>query len=356
MKWDERLNKAIAYIEENLEEKIDMNKLANIMCQSKLSFQRTFSLVMNISIYEYIRKRRMTLAAISLRTSDIKVIDLAIKYGYESPVSFTRAFKEIHGISPTAARKNDANLNLFGRISCLLTVKGDMQMDYKTETGEQAVNREGFNWANWATPNLEVYDTCLSTAIQWKEAGHKDLLDLGAGLGQNAIYFARQGFSVSTIDLSDYAMQYVKNWAENESLTLTAHVGDMHSLPYENNSFDCIYAYHVISHTDSEGIKKVISEIERILRPGGEVYLSFCSKESTVFRDKRWPRFDENTQISQHEAEMGIPHFYANLMDIKELLANFDVKGIKHTEYCSLNNCSDDRDKEKFFYITAGLK
>ena len=347
MKWDEQINKVLDYIEANLDGVIDLDKAAHIMCQSKISFLRTFSLVMNISINEYIRRRRMTLAAIALQTSPVKIIDLALMYGYESPESFTRSFKEIHGITPSAARKKNAPLVLFPRITCLLTVKGDMYMDYKHEN--MNVSREGFNWAAWQQPNLEVYDTCIATAVAWKEAGHKDILDLGTGLGQNAVYFAKQGFNVSALDISDYAVDYLQNWAKEEKLDICVKVGDMHSLPYDDDAFDCVYAYHVISHTDSPGVEKAIAEIERVLRPGGEVYLSFCSKESTVFEKGLWPRLDENTLISQTEAERGIPHYYADLGDLKGLLGGFDVGLIKHTEYCGIGGFGDAR--YKFYYV-----
>ena len=72
----------------------------------------------------------MTLAAIDLQNSTVKIIDLAMKYGYESPESFTRAFKAIHGTSPSAARYKGVKLCLYPRISFLLTVKGDIEMDY----------------------------------------------------------------------------------------------------------------------------------------------------------------------------------------------------------------------------------
>ena len=125
-------------------------------------------------------------------------------------------------------------------------------------------------------------------------------------------------------------------------------------LPYPDQSFDCIFAYHVISHTDSKGIKKVISEIERILKPDGEVYLTFCSKESTEFEEKRFPMLDKNTLICQDELEKGIPHFYADLADLEELLADFDVELIKQTEY--YNNFQKKHRREKFYYVIAKLR
>ena len=156
------------------------------------------------------------------------------------------------------------------------------------------------------------------------------------------------------MDISDYAIQYLKNWAEKEDLTINALVGDMHSLPYDNNSFDCVYAYHVVSHTDSIGIEKTITEIERVLKPNGGVYLSFSSKESTEFTDNLWPKLDKNTLISQTEAEKGIPHFYVDLNDIKKLMMNFNIESITHTEYCNLT--SNRNIRPRFYYVNAALK
>lgn len=355
MTWDERLNNAIDYIEKHLASDIDLDKVACIMYQTKESFLRTFSFITNISIYEYIRKRRMTLAAIELQSNSNKIIDLAMKYGYESPESFTRAFKVIHGISPSAARKKGVNLSLYPRISFLITVKGDIEMDYHMNVNnEQTVNLSGFNWDVIKSPDLKPVDNCIYLANKWQESGRINLLDLGTGLGRHAVYFSKQGFNVSAMDISEYAIDYLRNWAIKENLMINAEVGDMLCLPYPDQSFDCIFAYHVISHTDSIGLKKIITELERVLKPDGEVYLSFCSKESTEFAEKRFPMLDKNTLISQDELEKGIPHFYADMNDLKELLANFQVELIKHTEYYYDFNNKNRR--EKFYYVNASLK
>ena len=355
MTWDERLNNAFNYIEENLASDINLDNVASIMYQSKESFLRTFSFITNISIYEYIRKRRMTLAAIELQNNSVKIIDLAMKYGYESPESFTRAFKVIHGISPSAARKKGIILSLYPRISFLLTVKGDIEMDYQMDaSNEQTVNQSGFNWDVIKSPDLKPVDNSIYLATKWREFGRINLLDLGTGLGRHAIYFSKQGFNVSAMDISEYAIDYLKNWAIKENLTINTEVGDMLCLPYPDQSFDCIFAYHVISHTNSVGLEKIIAEIERVLKPNGEVYLSFCSKESTEFAEKRSPMLDKNTLISQDEPEKGIPHFYADLNDLKVLLANFQVELIKHTEY--YYDFNDKNRREKFYYVNASLK
>lgn len=136
MNWYEQMNKAIEYIEDNLCGSIDFGDIAKIICQSPANFQRTFSIVTGISIFEYIRRRRMTLAAFDMQNSNNKVIDIAMKFGYESPEAFTRSFKEIHGVSPTAARKEGIELKTFPRITFLLTIKGDIAMDYRIESKE----------------------------------------------------------------------------------------------------------------------------------------------------------------------------------------------------------------------------
>jgi AraC family transcriptional regulator len=134
--WYERMNKAIDYIEANLSGQIDFDVISKIMCQSAVNFQRTFSIVTDITVNEYIRRRRMTLAAFEMQNSNVKVIDLAMKYGYESPEAFTRAFKEIHGISPMTARKEVIQLKSYPRLTFLLTVQGDVVMDYRIESKE----------------------------------------------------------------------------------------------------------------------------------------------------------------------------------------------------------------------------
>lgn len=133
MSWHERMNCAVEYIENNLGDDIDLEMIAKITCQSVTSFQRTFSIVTEMPVFEYIRRRRMSLAALDLQNNNAKVIDTALKYGYDSPEAFARAFKEIYGISPSAARKKDVMLRIFPRLSFLLTIKGDVVMNYEQE-------------------------------------------------------------------------------------------------------------------------------------------------------------------------------------------------------------------------------
>ena len=133
MEWITRLNSAMHYIEEHLTEKINYDELAKIACCSSYHFQRMFSYMANVPLSEYIRRRRMTRAAVDLQSSDEKVINLALKYGYDSPTAFNRAFQGIHGISPSQARVSGTALKAYPPISFSITVKGDTQMNYRVE-------------------------------------------------------------------------------------------------------------------------------------------------------------------------------------------------------------------------------
>lgn len=123
MEWLTKMNDAIDYIESHIAEKIDVEDAARVACCSLSRFQRMFSFATDISVTEYIRCRRMSIAANELLKSDIKVIDIALKCGYESPEAFTRAFQAFHGIPPTSVRKLGIFTN-YPRISFQITING----------------------------------------------------------------------------------------------------------------------------------------------------------------------------------------------------------------------------------------
>lgn len=133
MDWLERMNDAISYIENNLTTEIKYEELSRIVCCSIYHFQKMFSFLTGVPLSEYIRRRRLTQAAYELSNSNIKVIDLALKYGYESPDSFTRAFQNMHGVTPTKARKMGIVLKAYPRMSFHISIKGDVEMNYKIE-------------------------------------------------------------------------------------------------------------------------------------------------------------------------------------------------------------------------------
>ncbi|MES9739619.1 AraC family transcriptional regulator [Peribacillus frigoritolerans] len=130
------MNGAIKFIEENLTNEIDFKEVARLANCSEYHFKRMFSFLAGISLSEYIRRRRLTLAAFELKDNNIKVIDIAIKYGYSSPDSFARAFQHLHGITPSEARSNGHSLKAFPPMSFQLSIKGGSEMNYRIEEKE----------------------------------------------------------------------------------------------------------------------------------------------------------------------------------------------------------------------------
>ncbi|MED1107020.1 AraC family transcriptional regulator [Bacillus paramycoides] len=127
------MNAAMQYIEDNLTNEIDFKKIARIAFCSEYHFKRMFSFLAGISLSEYIRCRRLTLAAFELKDSDVKVIDVAIKYGYNSPDSFSRAFQNLHGITPSEARSTSRSLKAYSPMTFQLSIKGGNEMNYRIE-------------------------------------------------------------------------------------------------------------------------------------------------------------------------------------------------------------------------------
>lgn len=131
MDWLSGIQNALNYIEEHLIEEIDYDKVAKEAACSNFYFQRIFSILCGMTLGDYIRNRRLTLAGNELKLANSKVIDIALKYGYESPESFTRAFSRFHGITPSEAKKEGSKLRSFSQLFVKITLSGGNMMDYK---------------------------------------------------------------------------------------------------------------------------------------------------------------------------------------------------------------------------------
>ena len=126
-----QLNDAITYIESNLCNDINMDELVRIACVTADSFMRFFSYMTGMTLNEYIRRRRLTLAAYELRNTDYKVIDIAIKYGYGSADTFSKAFVKQHGTTPTLARNSNQSIKVYPPASFYIMIKGAKKMDFR---------------------------------------------------------------------------------------------------------------------------------------------------------------------------------------------------------------------------------
>ena len=129
--WIEGIQASIDFIDEHLTEPLDITEVAGIAGLSAFYYQRIFGALCGITVGDYIRARRMTLAAQELAGTDAKVIDTALKYGYDSPDSFGRAFQRFHGISPSAAKEPGAPLRSFAPLHIKITLEGGNMLDYR---------------------------------------------------------------------------------------------------------------------------------------------------------------------------------------------------------------------------------
>jgi AraC family transcriptional regulator len=136
MEWIDRLNCSIDYIENNLTGEIDMNEVAKIAACSSFHFQRMFSYMANVPLSEYIRRRKMSLAAADLTGENSKVINIALKYGYDSPTAFNRAFQRVHGFAPSEVKTTSHSIKSYPPIRFQISINGDYEMEYRIEKKE----------------------------------------------------------------------------------------------------------------------------------------------------------------------------------------------------------------------------
>lgn len=164
MEWLQGLNHAMRYVEENLTGEITLEGAARRAACSAYHFQRMFPYLTGIPFSEYVRRRRMTAAAMDLTAGKEKIVDLAAKYGYESPTAFNRAFQSVHGLPPTAAREKGAALKAFPPITFTLSIKGEEAMEYRI------VEKEAFRVVGFQTKEPMTMEDCFEKVpLFWKQ-------------------------------------------------------------------------------------------------------------------------------------------------------------------------------------------
>ena len=165
MKWVEKLNQSMNYIEEHLTDEIDYEQLGRIACCSTYHYQRMFTYMAGITLAEYIRRRKMSLAAVDLQGGEARIIDIAEKYGYRSPTAFNRAFQSFHGIAPSSVKNEGTSVKSFSPIVFKITVKGATEMNYKIE------KKEAFRIIGISAPlDQEIENNFAVVPQMWQEA------------------------------------------------------------------------------------------------------------------------------------------------------------------------------------------
>ena len=133
MEWMQRLNQSIEYIEQHITEELDYEKVAKVAGCPSYYFQQMFLYMTDMTLRKYIRRRRLSLAAVELQKDTGRVIDIAVKYGYESPTAFTRAFKSFHGIVPSVLKTENVSLQAFPPIQFHVSMDGGQPLKFRVE-------------------------------------------------------------------------------------------------------------------------------------------------------------------------------------------------------------------------------
>lgn len=224
------MNNAMLYIEEHLTEDIDYSEVSRIAYCSEYHFRRMFSFLSGISLSEYVRRRRLTLAALDLRDSGVRIIDAAVKYGYSSADSFSRAFQSLHGILPSEVRNENTQLKAYPRMTFQLSIKGGAEMNYRiVEKGPfrivgfkkrvpmiyQGVNPEIAKMAQRLTPEVVQYLKALSdveptgiisASTRFSEGRMEEKGELDHYIGVATSGYAASGYDVLEIGDSTWAV------------------------------------------------------------------------------------------------------------------------------------------------------
>lgn len=177
MEWIERLNETITYMEEHLTEEIDYVKLGQIAGCSTYHFQRMFHYMAGVTLSEYIRRRRMSLAAADLQGGEEKIIDIALKYGYQSPTAFNRAFQSVHGMAPSAVREEGVTVKSYPPLTFKITIKGAEEIKYRIE------KKEAFRILGVSCPmEREIEKNFETVPKMWMEASMNGTVARLAGM------------------------------------------------------------------------------------------------------------------------------------------------------------------------------
>ena len=177
---------------------------------------------------------------------------------------------------------------------------------------------KGFKWEvlskddeYWNTPDFMIH----YLSYRWKQAEFKSFLDIGCGLGRHAIYMAKNGFNVYAFDYSKYVIELVKEKAYKNDVDIKLCIANIADFPYENESIDCMGAIGVLSNSDKDGILRVLKEMHRVLKVGGEAYFNIISK------------FSDND--SEGELFNGNSFYQINENDFEWLFKDFEIVSIR---------------------------
>jgi SAM-dependent methyltransferase len=191
------------------------------------------------------------------------------------------------------------------------------------ERNEKEVLHKGWDWNSvsedvWNDASAEF----LPVSVNWAKK-YRSMLDVGAGKGRHSFYMNKMGLDVKAIDLSESSIEIINRKNVELGCNVKALQGDMTKLPFDSEEFDCAICFHVIYHTSFEGIGKALSEIRRVLKSGGELFVTFNSKDNPSF--KQGEAVNDYTIYKTSGVEKDIPHTYVDFEDVQALMKGFKL-------------------------------
>ena len=193
--------------------------------------------------------------------------------------------------------------------------------------------RKAWDWArppaglyDWEEPMADVYPF----VARLRAEAVRKVYDLGCGVGRHTVLLAREGFDVSATDLSHEGVRKTREWLEREGLKGDIRTADMVEAPFEEGEFGAVLAVNVVYHAPREDVARTLAEIARVLEPGGLMFVTFQSTRSAKYGEGR--RVAPNTFVPEAGGEEGIPHFFAEEPDVRDLLGGFEILRLAHRE------------------------
>jgi 2-polyprenyl-3-methyl-5-hydroxy-6-metoxy-1,4-benzoquinol methylase len=203
-----------------------------------------------------------------------------------------------------------------GRAATLDTAHEAWDSLWRTESGRK----------DWIVAERDVQN--VAKELAGREVSR--VLDLGCGVGRHSLYLASEGYQVFSIDASSKAIEFTRNAAEAAGLSVSVKRSAMTELPFENRYFDYVLAWNVIYHGDLKTVRKVLSEISRVLRPHGLFQATMLTKRNAYYGKGR--RVAPHTYVNDEEDEKKHAHFYCNVRELVELLHDFEILSLRQQE------------------------
>lgn len=308
-----RLNNALAYVEETLESQIDDVEFSRIAACPFAVFQRFFMLVTGTTLNEYVRLRRFSRAAEGILNTQNKLIDIALKYGYESSDAFCVAFKRIYGMTPTAARKNHAVLPPYDRITFTLSItyikedtrmsKSENQLELVAKSYDKAIDfgRRGIDlytelpdyiindpdYPKWKTELEDGFggSECIEIKNYLMPNTNMKFIDLGCALNLMFHGYDKWLSTYHGVDISEKTIGLLNEFVTKNKMQIgSLYCGSIHETPFDDNYFDIGACIGVLEYFEKDFVEKAIAEAHRIIKPNGKFVLDIPNIESPTGR------------------------------------------------------------------------